>query len=91
MLHSFLWRKKGLGRCEHTLHIHVCIHICANVSNIIVFFFPPDVLTRKDVINTIMIKELVVSGVMVYTFSDRFDQARKEMTQWIKEVSNLFY
>ncbi|BFZ08409.1 hypothetical protein BsWGS_11448 [Bradybaena similaris] len=58
---------------------------CGQISDYNATTVPPDVLTRKDVINTIMIKELVVSGVMVYTFSDRFDQARKEMAQWIKE------
>ncbi|CAG5132619.1 unnamed protein product [Candidula unifasciata] len=64
-------------------HGRVCA--CGQISEYNATKIPPDVLTRRDIINTIMLKELVVSGVMVYTFSDRFNEARTEMAQWIRE------
>ncbi|XP_035825415.1 prostaglandin reductase 1 isoform X2 [Aplysia californica] len=39
----------------------------------------------QDILNVIMLRELVVTGHMVYPNLDRFDSARQEMAQWIKE------
>uniref|UniRef100_A0A0B6YNJ5 15-oxoprostaglandin 13-reductase n=1 Tax=Arion vulgaris TaxID=1028688 RepID=A0A0B6YNJ5_9EUPU len=44
-----------------------------------------DALKLNDFLGIIMLKELVVSGIMVYSFTDSFDQARKDMSQWIQE------
>ncbi|KAK0064185.1 prostaglandin reductase 1-like [Biomphalaria glabrata] len=39
----------------------------------------------KDLIHTIMINELSVSGIMVYSYSENFTSAQQEMANWIKE------
>ncbi|CAL1534561.1 unnamed protein product [Lymnaea stagnalis] len=40
---------------------------------------------EKDVIHTIMINELSVSGIMVYSYTHAFPNALAEIAQWIKE------
>ncbi|KAH9487593.1 Prostaglandin reductase 1 [Bulinus truncatus] len=38
----------------------------------------------KDIIHTVMINELSVSGIMVYSYRDSFASALQEMALWIK-------
>lgn len=48
-------------------------------------------LTGTGILLSILLKELVVSGLIVYTYTPRFHEAITEMAQWIKEVSFLLH